>query len=95
MLKIDFDFDVEGEAYEDPYLDPYELNMLFEQTRQSLETGLRRKLEGVVCAEHEQEPSIKITGRYNNETEQMDINYHIDTCCQMFLVRVVSTINNA
>lgn len=94
MLKIDYDFDTEGEAHEDAYFDPYELNMLFEQTRQSLDTGLRRKLEGVVCKEHNQPPSITITGRYDQETEQMDINYHVDTCCQMFLVRVVSMLNN-
>jgi hypothetical protein len=92
-LEINFDFDTEGAAHEDALLDTYELNVMFEQTRGSLRRDLERKLNGVVCAEHGDPPRITISGRYNHDSEQMDINYHIDTCCQMFLVRVVKTLN--
>ena len=95
MLEIIFDFDTEGNAHEDAFLDPYELEMLFEQTKGSIQAGLERKLADVTCDEHGKEPRITITGRYDHETEQMDLNYHIDTCCQLFLVRVVKLLNNA
>ncbi len=92
-MEITFDFETEGVVQEDPFLDSYELALLFEQTRQEIESGLRRKLHQVICAEHGQPPRITISGRYNHDSEQMDIQYHIDTCCQMFLVRVVKMLN--
>lgn len=94
MLKIEFDFDTEGATSDDAFLDPYEIELMFEQTRQSLQTGLQRKLAGVTCPEHGKAPHIIISGRYNNETEDMDLNYNIDTCCKLFLVQVVKTLNN-
>lgn len=93
MLEIVYDFDTEGDAHEDAFLDPYELNLMFEQTRQSLDSSLHRKLAGVTCTEHGKAPRLTITGRYNQETEEMDISYHVDTCCQMFLVQVVRLLN--
>jgi hypothetical protein len=92
-MDIVFNFDTDGIAHEDAFLDAYELSLLFDQTRHDIESGLRRKLHQVVCADHEQPPRITISGRYDHETEQMDIQYHIDTCCQMFLVRVVKILN--
>ena len=94
MAKVIFDFDIDGALQADPYLDSYTINYLFEQTKESLGKGLARKLEGVSCADHDKEPTITITGRYSGNAEQMDIDYHIDTCCQLFLVRVVKLLNN-
>jgi hypothetical protein len=94
MAEIRFDFDIEGALQEDPYLDRFQLDYLFEQTRRSMASDLERKLAGIRCEEHDREPVITITGRYDGEQEEMDIQYHIDTCCQMFMVRVVRTINN-
>lgn len=94
MAKILYDFDIEGALQADPFLDSFELSVLFEQTKQSMQISLERKLGNLQCEEHAQEPTITITGRYNAEIEQMDIQYHIDTCCKLFLVRVVKTLNN-
>lgn len=94
MLEIEFKFETAGDVSDDPFLDPYEVQLMFGQTQRSMETGIRRKLEGVVCSEHGKAPHITITATYDNATEDMDLNYHIDTCCQMFLVRVVKTLNN-
>jgi hypothetical protein len=93
MIKILFDFDIDGTLQEEAFLDRYELDYLFRQTRESIAQSLERKLEAVLCHEHQQAPTITISGRYNGETEQMDIEYHIDTCCQLFLVQVVSILN--
>ncbi len=94
MAKVIFDFEIDGSLQEDPYLDTYTINYMFEQTKESLGKGVARKLEAITCDEHGEEPTITITGRYSGNAEQMDIDYHIDTCCQLFLVRVVQHLNN-
>jgi hypothetical protein len=94
MTKGVYDFDIEGALQEDPFLDRYEISLMFEQTKQSMGQALERQLAGITCDEHGEEPTITITGRYNGETEQFDINYHLDTCCKLFMVRVVKLINN-
>ncbi|MGJ3237421.1 MAG: hypothetical protein ACFE0Q_01820 [Anaerolineae bacterium] len=94
MAKIVFDFDIDGALQDDPYLDRYTVQYLFQQTQESLGKGIARKLEGLTCDEHGEEPTITITGRYSGQAEQMDIDYHIDTCCQLFMVRVVRMLNN-
>jgi len=92
-MEIEFDLRTEGEELPDAFLDSYELELMFDSTRRSIRAGLERKLDGVVCDEHGDPPKFKITGVYSNEDEQMDIHYHVDTCCQMFLVRVMRILN--
>ena len=58
---------------------------MFDSTRQSIGRGLRRKFADIVCAEHAEAPKFKISGVYDNSIEEMDIQYHVDTCCQRFL----------
>lgn len=92
-LEVDFDLRVEGEALADPFLDRYELELMFEDTRQSIGAGLRRKFEDIVCEEHSEAPRFKISGVYDNALEEMDMQYHVDTCCQRFLLRVMRILN--
>ncbi|MYE27500.1 MAG: hypothetical protein F4X87_09890 [Chloroflexi bacterium] len=92
-LEIDFDLRVEGEALADPFLDRYELELMFEGARQSIGAGLKRKFADVVCAEHGEAPHFTISGVYDNAIEEMDIQYHVDTCCQRFLLRVMQILN--
>lgn len=92
-FTIDFDLRVEGEELPDAFLDPYELELMFDNTRRSLGAALERKFGEVVCAEHAQAPSFTISGVYDNEREEMDIQYHLDTCCQYFLLRVMQILN--
>jgi hypothetical protein len=92
-FTIDFNLRVEGEELPDAFLDAYELELMFDNTRQSLGAALERKFGDVVCAEHAQAPSFTISGVYDNEREEMDIQYHVDTCCQYFLLRVMQILN--
>ncbi len=92
-LKIGFDFQTEGEERADAFLDDYELRLMFDSTRQSLGDGLKRNFRNVVCGEHGEAPRFTVTGIYDREKEEMDIQYHVDTCCQYFLLRVMRTLN--
>ena len=51
-FTIDFDLRVEGEELPDAFLDPYELELMFDDTRRSLGAALERKFGDVLCAEH-------------------------------------------
>lgn len=93
MIEIEFIFDTEGTPFHDAFLDPYELDMMFEHTRASIQNDLDRKLGLMRCEEHHQPPRFKISGQYNYEIEQIDLQYHVDTCCQPFLLRVVAALN--
>lgn len=92
-LNIEIDLRVDGEALADPFLDSLELEQMFASTRQSIGADLRRKFTDIVCAEHAQSPRFKISGVYDNSIEEMDIQYHVDTCCQRFLMRVMQILN--
>ena len=92
-MDIQFDFSAQGQEQPDAFLDGAELALMFEGARSSIAAGLRRKLKGVTCAEHQRPPSLVISGVYDREREEMDISYHVDACCQLFLLRVVAAIN--
>ena len=94
-MDIEFDFIVEGTERPDAdrLLTGYELDMLFEHTRQQTRKEFTRKLDGMMCDEHGEPPHVKVTGTYNAETEDMDVAYHIDTCCKLFLARIIKTLN--
>ena len=61
--------------------------------RRSIGAGLERKFRDVVCGEHGEAPAFKISGVYDHAKEEMDIQYHVDTCCQFFLLRVMQILN--
>ena len=93
MLQIDFDLRADGRELPDAFLDASELQLMFDNTRRSVGDGLRRKFQAVTCSEHAAAPKFKISGIYDRETEQMDLQYHVDTCCQAFLLRVMQILN--
>ena len=92
-LEIDFDLSVAGEALADPFLDSTEISLMFDGTRQTIGAGLKRRFDEITCAEHGKAPRFKISGVYDNALEEMDIQYHVDTCCQPFLLRVMQILN--
>lgn len=92
-MEITFDLRAEGEALPDAFLGAAELEMMLDHTRCSIGAGLERKLGDAVCAQHGQAPKFLIAGRYDHESEQMDIHYHIDACCQLFLLDVMRMLN--
>ena len=92
-LRVEFDLRVAGEAPPDPFLDSCELALMFESTERSIGADLRRKFADVVCPQHAAAPRFKISGLYDNALEEMDVQYHVDTCCQRFLLRVMQVLN--
>lgn len=92
-LQIEFELRTEGVEAPDAFLDAQEIQLMFDGARRSIGEGLGRKFAAVVCSEHGAAPRFKISGLYDHRTEQMDIQYHVDTCCQRFLLRVMRILN--
>lgn len=92
-VNIEFDLRSEGIAQTDPFLDRYELEQMFAGTERSIGASLQRKFANIVCDEHAKAPRFRITGIYDKAIEEMDIQYHVDTCCQRFLLRVMQILN--
>jgi hypothetical protein len=90
---ITFDFQTHGTEANDAYIDSYELTMLFENTRQELGRALERKLHALTCEQHSTEAQVHIVGHYDFDSEQMDIQYHIEACCAPFRLRVIQAIS--
>jgi hypothetical protein len=94
MIDIEFDFQMDDNAAnEDALFDPFELEMLFDQTRKQIEQHVQQRLGDMRCPDHDQPPRVKVTGVYSNETEQLDIQYHVDACCKLLLLKAVQALN--
>ena len=92
-MDIRFDLRTAGVAPPDAFLDAHQLETMFDSTRQSIRAGLERKLGGAICAEHGQAPQFLIAGVYDYASEQMELEYHVDACCQLFLLDVMQRLN--
>jgi hypothetical protein len=95
MVEITFDFHAEGDSISpEPYLDRYELNRLFDHTREQIQRTVEQKLGDVRCKEHNQPPRVTVTGLCSHVDEQLHIEYHLDTCCKLFLAESISRLNH-
>jgi hypothetical protein len=93
MIDIEFDFKTSGDSDPDPVMDEYELTMMFAHTREQISQQIQSKLGDLRCDQHGQPPHVKITGVYSNETQQFDLQYHIDGCCIMFILKAIQALN--
>jgi hypothetical protein len=92
-LQLQITTEISGVGDDDPLFDPYEIQWLLDDTRQRLEQDLTRQLGTLVCAEHQQAPQLHLKIVYDALSEQLDVQYHIETCCPLFRVQVVKTLN--
>lgn len=94
MIDIEFNIRVdEADPSEDRILDDYELALLIDHTKAQITQQVQTALGKLLCPEHQQPPRVIISGAYSLETEQLEISYHIDTCCKPFLMEAVSALN--
>ncbi len=95
MTEVSIRFEVDGEPMALEQIDEQlELAELLEHTEAQIRTQVTRQLGDLRCAEHHQPPQVVVTAQYTSDTEQMELSYHVDTCCKPFLLRVVSALNH-
>lgn len=95
MTDITVRFEVDGEAMALEQIDEQlELAELFDHTEAQIKTQVTRQVGDLRCGEHGQPPHVIVTAQYTSDSEQMELSYHVDTCCKPFLLRVVQALNH-
>ena len=94
MIEVTVEFEVDDrpttpEEVEDEYLAE-----MLHYTGEQIQDDVQRKLGEMTCAEHGSHPRVTVTSVYSTDTEQMELSYHVDTCCQQMLLRTVQALNH-
>lgn len=53
-----------------------------------------RQIAAVRCPEHGQAPVVIITVHCARQSDQMELNYHVESCCNLLLLRTVQALNH-
>lgn len=97
MIEIDFDLQISDDAggggtLADTWLDPLEVELLLETTKTQTRDHIQRRLAGLRCEAHDQAPRLLVTGRYSSESEQLELSYHIEACCNLMTMRTAALL---
>jgi hypothetical protein len=95
MSDVTVCFEMDGEPVTPEQLeDQFELAELLVYTEAQIRQQVTRQLGDLHCAEHGQPPHVVVTGQYTSDVGQMELSYHVDTCCKPFLLRAVSALSH-
>jgi hypothetical protein len=94
MIDVTINFEVDGQPVTLAEIEDDYLAEMLEHTGEQIRRDVERKLESAFCPEHNQPPRVTVTGQYDTAAEQMELSYHVDSCCQMGLLRAVSALNH-
>jgi hypothetical protein len=93
MTEVVIHYELDGTPTEaDSITDDY-LSELLAHSGEQIRTQVGRKLEAARCPEHDHLPRVTVTAQYDSGSEQMELNYHVDSCCQNGLLRAVAALN--
>jgi len=88
MVDIQFDIKLTGDSPESgALLDPLEIRQLLESTQHHIAEHIHKRLDGEVCDVHGQEPRVIVTGAYDLDSEQLDVQYNIEACCNLMIMK--------
>ncbi|GAB4523083.1 MAG: hypothetical protein OHK0046_36360 [Anaerolineae bacterium] len=95
MIEVEFDIQVTDTPQEEPLFDTYEMDMMLAHTKEQMLKQVEASLGAMRCAQHDQPPKVRISGKYSLQTEQLEVVYNIDTCCNTFLMQSIRALNRA
>jgi hypothetical protein len=94
MTHLIIQFEVDDRPTTPAEVEDEYLAEMLEHTGEQIRRDVERKLADMRCAEHDQPPRVSVTGTYDTAAEQMELSYHVDSCCQMLLLRTVQALNH-
>lgn len=93
MVDIQFDITTAGDSPESgALLDPLEVRQLLESTQHHIAQHIRNRLEDQTCDIHGQPPRVIVTGVYDFESEQLDVQYNIEACCNLMVMKAAALL---
>jgi hypothetical protein len=93
MVNIEFQVKVVGGAQDNPLLDEYEIGFLLETTKHHITQHVQSRLAEYHCEEHGQPPCVVVSGQYDLETEQLDVQYSVEACCNRMVMQSVALLS--
>lgn len=87
MIDIEFDLTTIGGASDDPFLDGEEVGFLLESTKHHITQHVQNRLGQYRCPTHGQPARVVVRGQYDLETEQLEVEYGIDACCNAMVMQ--------
>lgn len=94
MIDVTVKFLVDGQETEPEVIEDEYLAEMLLYTGEQIRQDVERKLSKTPCPEHNTLPRVTVTGTYDTAAEQMELSYHVDSCCQMGLLRAVQALNH-
>lgn len=92
MTEIEFQIIAENST-DDPLLDADELDLLLDSTRAQIRQHIQQRVGAYVCEEHGRAAKIIVRGTYAPDTEQLDISYNVEACCNLMTMRVATMLS--
>ncbi len=92
--EITVQFEVDGLPVSPIEVEDEFLAEMLEHTAEQIYRDVAHKLSGVRCPQHNKPAIVTVVGTYDTTAEQMELSYHIDSCCQIGLMRTVSALNH-
>ena len=94
MVEVVVQFEVDDRPVTiEEVTDEYLAEML-EHTSAQIRRQVERQIGEMRCEEHGGQPKVTVTGMYSTDADQMELSYHVDSCCQMLLLRAVQALNH-
>jgi hypothetical protein len=94
MTEIILQFEVDDRPTTPETVTDEALAEMLAHTGEQIREQVMRKTSDLRCAEHGNAPRITVTATYESASEQMELAYHVDACCQMLLLRTVQALNH-
>lgn len=94
MIEVDVKFEVDGMQVLPTELEDEYLAEMLDYTGGQIRQQVHHKLDEVRCPEHGTSPRVIVTAQYATNVDQMELGYHVDSCCQKLLLRAVQALNN-
>ena len=94
MVEVIVQYEVDDRPVTvDEVTDEYLAEML-EHTGAQIRRQVERQVGEMRCEVHGGQPRVIVTGTYATDVDQMELAYHVDTCCQKLLLRTVQALNH-
>lgn len=94
MTDVIVQFEVDDRPTTPDALADEALAEMLTYTGEQIEAQVQQTVGDLRCEEHGGAPRITVTATYDSAREQMELAYHVDTCCQMLLLRTVQALNH-
>ncbi len=94
MIEVNVEFEVDDRPMTPEEVEDEYVAEMLHYTGEQIQADVQHKLGEMTCDEHGGHPRVTVTSVYSTDTQQMELSYHVDTCCQQLLLRTVQALNH-